>query len=69
MGLGFAVLSAAEVARAGGSAEQVAAAAARRSARLRSFFTVDTPGHLQAGGRLGGAGAGAGSGWHRAAPG
>ena len=61
MGLGFAVLSAAEVARTGGSAEQVAAAAARRSAGLRSFFTVDAPGHLQAGGRLG-AGAGAGSG-------
>jgi DegV family protein with EDD domain len=58
MGLGFAVLSAAEVARTGGSAEQVAAAAARRSAGLRSFFTVDAPGHLQAGGRLG-AGAGA----------
>ena len=57
MGLGFAVLSAAEVARTGGSADQVAAAAARRSAGLRSFFTVDAPGHLQAGGRLG-AGAG-----------
>ena len=65
MGLGFAVLSAAEVARKGGSADQVAAAAARRSAGLRSFFTVDAPGHLQAGGRLG-AGAGAGAG---AAPG
>ena len=65
MGLGFAVLSAAEVAQAGGSAEQVAAAAATCSAGLRSFFTVDAPGHLQAGGRLG-AGAGAGAG---AAPG
>jgi fatty acid-binding protein DegV len=60
MGLGFAVLSAAEVAGAGGSVEQAAGAAARRSARLRSFFTVDTPGRLQAGGRLG-AGAGAGA--------
>ena len=70
MGLGFAVLSAAEVARTGGSAEQVAAAAARRSAGLRSFFTVDAPGHLQAGGRLGaGAGAGAGSGSGSAGPG
>ena len=70
MGLGFAVLSAAEVARTGGSAEQVVAAAARRSAGLRSFFTVDAPGHLQAGGRLGaGAGAGAGSGSGSAGPG
>jgi DegV family protein with EDD domain len=61
MGLGFAVLSAAEVACAGGSAEQVAAAAARRSARLRSFFTVETPDRLRAGGRLGsGSGSGAG---------
>lgn len=62
MGLGFAVLSAAEVARAGGSAEQVAAAAARRSAGLRSFFTVDAPGHLRAGGRLGAGSAGPGPG-------
>jgi DegV family protein with EDD domain len=53
MGLGFAVLSAAQVASAGGSAEQVAAAAVGRSARLRSFFTVETPDRLRAGGRLG----------------
>ena len=71
MGLGFAVLSAAEVACAGGSAEQVAAAAAGRAARLRSFFTVAAPDRLRAGGRLGsgsgsasssGSGAGAGAG-------
>ncbi len=62
MGLGFAVLSAAEVAQAGGSAEQVAAAAARRAAVLRSFFTVDAPDHLQAGGRLGAGSAGTGPG-------
>jgi DegV family protein with EDD domain len=68
MGLGFAVLSAAEAAGAGGSAEQVAAASARRSAGLRSFFTVEAPDQLRAGGRLGGAG-GAGAGPGRAAPG
>ena len=59
MGLGFAVLSAAEAAAAGGSVEQVAAASARRSAGLRSFFTVEAPDQLRAGGRLGGAGGGA----------
>jgi len=62
MGLGFAVLSAAEVACAGGSAEQVAAAAGRRSARLRSFFTVETPDRLRAGGRLGSSSGGGSSG-------
>jgi DegV family protein with EDD domain len=60
MGLGFAVLSAAEVASAGGSAGQVAAAAARRSARLRSFFTVETPDRLRTGGRLGHGGSSSG---------
>ncbi len=69
MGLGFAVLSAAEAAGAGGSVEQVAAASERRSAGLRSFFTVDAPDQLRAGGRLGGAGGGAGAGSGRAAPG
>jgi DegV family protein with EDD domain len=55
MGLGFAVLAAAEAACAGGSPREVAAAAARRAARLSSFFTVETPGYLLAGGRLGAA--------------
>ncbi len=53
MGLGFAVLSAAEAARAGGSTDEVAAAAISRAVRLSSFFTVATPDYLHAGGRLG----------------
>ncbi len=52
MGLGFAALSAAEVAAAGGTLEDVAAAASHRSARLRSFFLLDTLDQLSAGGRL-----------------
>jgi DegV family protein with EDD domain len=52
MGLGLAVLAAARAASAGGPAGEVAAAAAACSARLGSFFAVDTPDHLRAGGRL-----------------
>lgn len=52
MGLGFAVLAAAGAAQAGRDADAVAAAAAGRTARLRSIFALDTPGYLQAGGRL-----------------
>ena len=52
MGLGIAVLTAAAAARAGAGTDAVAAAAASRAARLRSIFALDTPGHLQAGGRL-----------------
>ncbi len=52
MGLGLAVLTAASAASAGQDAAAVAAAAAGRAAGLRSFFAVDTPGHLRAGGRL-----------------
>jgi fatty acid-binding protein DegV len=53
LGLGFAVLAAAQAAAAGGGIEDVAAAAARRAARLNSFFAVATPDRLRAGGRLG----------------
>jgi DegV family protein with EDD domain len=52
MGLGLAVLAAAAAAQAGRDADAVAAAAAGRAARLRSIFALDTPGYLQAGGRL-----------------
>jgi fatty acid-binding protein DegV len=52
MGLGFAVLSAAEAACAGGSVDEAAAAARDRSARVSSFFTVETPDYLRVGGRL-----------------
>jgi fatty acid-binding protein DegV len=37
---------------AGQDAAAVAAAATRRAAGLRSFFALDTPVHLRAGGRL-----------------
>jgi DegV family protein with EDD domain len=60
MGLGFAALSAAEAAEAGGNLDAVAAAASARSARLRSFFVLDTLDQLSAGGRLGPSGAGSG---------
>ena len=52
MGRGIAVLAAAAAAQAGQDADAVAAAAAGRAARLRSIFALDTPGYLQAGGRL-----------------
>jgi fatty acid kinase fatty acid binding subunit len=52
MGLGFAVLSAAQAAGAGACADEVAAAAAGRAARLSSFFALDSPDQLLAGGRL-----------------
>lgn len=52
MGLGLAVLAAAAAAAAGQPADHVAAAAASCSERLGSFFALDTPDHLRAGGRL-----------------
>ena len=52
MGTGLAALTAAEAAAAGRPPEDVAAAASRRSARLRSFFVLDTLDYLHAGGRL-----------------
>jgi fatty acid-binding protein DegV len=62
MGTGLAALTAAEAAAAGQPPEDVAAAASRRSARLRSFFVLDTLDYLHAGGRLDPALARAGSG-------
>lgn len=55
MGLGFAALTAAAAARSGGTAEQVADAAARRAALTRSLIYVDTLEHLRRGGRIGAA--------------
>lgn len=53
VGLGFAVRAAAAAARAGRPLEDVAAAAASRSARLRFLFCVAGIGYLRDGGRLG----------------
>ncbi|SFB99917.1 DegV family protein [Streptomyces aidingensis] len=53
MGLGFAVLSAAEAAEAGGTADEAAAAAAKRAEGTAAFFYVDTLEHLRRGGRIG----------------
>jgi DegV family protein with EDD domain len=54
MGLGFAVLSAAEAAAAGElSLDEVAAVAAKRAAASLAVFYVDTLEHLRRGGRIG----------------
>jgi DegV family protein with EDD domain len=53
MGLGFAVLTAAEAARAGSGLDDVAAAAAKRAAASSAFFYLDTLEHLRRGGRIG----------------
>ncbi|MGP4027734.1 DegV family protein [Actinomadura sp. 3N407] len=55
MGLGFAALSAAATAMSGGTADQVADAAARRAELTRSLICVDTLEHLRRGGRIGAA--------------
>jgi EDD domain protein, DegV family len=55
MGLGFAALSAAATALAGGSLDEVAAAAMERAENSRSFFYVATLEHLRRGGRIGAA--------------
>ena len=57
MGLGFAVLAAAEAARAGRSAEQVEERARQVARRSRLLFYVDTLEHLRRGGRIGAAAA------------
>ncbi len=61
MGLGFAVLAAAEAARAGGDLDAVAAAAEATVPRTRMLFYVDTLEHLRRGGRIGAARAWLGS--------
>lgn len=53
MGLGFAVLAAAQTASAGVGVEVVAGVAAGVSRRTRSFFCVETLEHLRRGGRIG----------------
>ena len=55
MGLGFAVITAAEVAAGGGSAEEIEAAAKGKD--TDTFFYVDTLEHLRRGGRIGAAAA------------
>ena len=55
MGLGFAVLAAAETAATGADLAAVAAAAVRRASATRSLFYVDTLEHLRRGGRIGAA--------------
>jgi DegV family protein with EDD domain len=54
MGLGFAVLSAAETAASGeASVDEIAAVAAKRAAASLAVFYVDTLEHLRRGGRIG----------------
>lgn len=57
MGLGFAVLAAAEAAETGEPPDGVVAVAARRAARSSAFFYVDTLDYLRRGGRIGAASA------------
>lgn len=61
MATGFAVLTAAEVLDAGGSAAEAAAAAAERAEATTSLFYVDTLEYLRRGGRIGAAAAMLGS--------
>lgn len=57
MGLGYAVLAAADAARAGAAGADVAAAAESVAARCRLFFCVETLDRLRRGGRIGAAAA------------
>jgi DegV family protein with EDD domain len=57
MGLGFAVLAAAEAAQVGAPGAEVAAAAEAIAARCRLFFSVETLDRLRRGGRIGAAAA------------
>lgn len=57
MGLGYAVLAAADAADSGESGESVAAAADDVAKRCRMFFSVDTLDRLRRGGRIGAAAA------------
>jgi DegV family protein with EDD domain len=57
MGLGFAVLAAADAAQAGAAGSDVAAAAEAVAARCRLFFSVETLDRLRRGGRIGAAAA------------
>ncbi len=53
MGLGFAVIAAAEAARDGGSLDEVHDAAVQTVARTTALFSIDTLEHLRRGGRVG----------------
>lgn len=55
MALGFCALAAAEVAGAGGSADEAVAAAEKRASGMSAFFYVDTLDYLRRGGRIGAA--------------
>ncbi|MEU3460199.1 DegV family protein [Streptomyces sp. NPDC006733] len=55
MALGFPVLAAAETAGAGGTADEVVAAAEKRAADTQAYFYVDTLDYLRRGGRIGAA--------------
>ena len=55
MALGYCVLTAAETALAGGTLDEVAAAAEKRAAATAGFFYVDTLEYLRRGGRIGAA--------------
>jgi DegV family protein with EDD domain len=55
MALGFTVLAAAETAEAGGTPDEVVAAAEKRAADTSAFFYVDTLDYLRRGGRIGAA--------------
>jgi DegV family protein with EDD domain len=57
MGLGYAVLAAADAADAGADGAEVAAAAEAVAARCRLFFSVETLDRLRRGGRIGAAAA------------
>jgi len=57
MAMGFAVVSAAELARGGGDAKAVAAVAISRAEAATAIFYVDTLEHLRRGGRIGAASA------------
>ena len=61
MATGFAVLAAADVLDAGGSADEAAAAATERAGATTSLFYVDTLEYLRRGGRIGAAAAVLGS--------
>jgi DegV family protein with EDD domain len=55
MALGFTVLAAAQAAEAGGTPDEVVAAAEKRAADTSAFFYVDTLDYLRRGGRIGAA--------------
>ncbi|MFE0514983.1 DegV family protein [Streptomyces sp. NPDC058964] len=55
MALGFCALAAAEVAEAGGTADEAVTAAEKRAAGTSAYFYVDTLDYLRRGGRIGAA--------------